>query len=184
MAVLPIVQLFKSNLFIKGTCLRRECDDVSSQEIEEEWFQTLVKDMLHTMYMQPSGVGLSANQVGVLKKVSVVDMKRDSKHPLILINPKYEPISQDKTENIESCLSFPNMSVPVNRFKRVHVTYTDINNKIQEFDAEGFKAMVMQHEIDHLYGIPHVDRSDAEEFDYYAGKPAKLAEVSYELLKG
>lgn len=179
MAILPIVKLFQPNLDYNGSCLRTEALDVLDTEFSQKWFQNLVFDMFHTLYSYPSGIGLSANQVGILKKISVIDIKHDGKNPTILINPKYTPLSDKKNENVESCLSFPNLSVPVSRYNHILVNYQDIHGECKVIELDGFKAIVFQHEIDHLYGIVHVDiATKIENIVFYEGKSSLLAKKS------
>lgn len=185
MAVLQILKMFQPNLNYVDSCLRMEAKDVTKEEISQEWFRNFVYDMFHTLYSTSSGVGLSANQVGILKKVSVIDMKRDGKNPIVLINPQYTPVSDKKVKGLESCMSFPNLSVPVERFCQITVKYLDLNGNEQTLNLEGFKAVVFQHEIDHLYGKVHVDLvANENDMSYYEGKPATLAQKSLEKVYG
>ena len=181
MAKLSIVKLFRDNLFCKGTCLRMKSREICEDEIKAEWFRKLVADMLETLYSNPTGVGLAANQVGVLLSVCVVDIKRDGKTPLVLINPSYSAISDVKVESNEVCLSFPNTKTRLKRYKSINVEYVDMGGERQTIVAEGFKANVFQHEIDHLYGKPHVDSAeDISDVTEYKGNAYILAERALE----
>lgn len=185
MAVLQIVKMFQPHFDYVGSCLRMEASDVLKEELKQEWFHNFVYDMFHTLYSSVSGVGLSANQVGILKKVSVIDMKRDGKNPIVLVNPQYSPLGDNKVKGLESCMSFPNLSVPVERYSHIIVQYLDLNGNEQTLEADGFKAVVFQHEIDHLYGKVHIDlATDINDLSYYEGKPATLAKKSFEKLRG
>ena len=180
MAILPVIQLYHPNIFCPGSCLRLECDDVSDTEFSDEWFHQLIKDMFETLYAGSSGVGLSANQVGVLKKISVIDLARDAKKPLVLVNPKITPLSEDKVESAEVCLSFPGISATVQRYRKIKISYQDINGDHQELTAEGFKSNVYQHEISHLYGKAHVDMVDKDsDIESYVGTPVRKANMAY-----
>lgn len=180
MAVLPVIQLYKPNIFCPSSCLRLECDDVLDTEFSSEWFHQLVKDMFETLYAGSSGVGLSANQVGILKKVSVIDLARDAKKPLVLVNPKIIPLSSDKVESVEVCLSFPDVLATVQRYRKIKITYQDVNGNYQELTAEGFKSNVYQHEISHLYGKNHVDMVEQNsDIENYVGTPVRKATMAY-----
>lgn len=181
MAVLPIVKLFQPNLWLPDTCLRKICKEVTKEDLAAEWFPLLVKDMLETLYKEASGVGLSANQVGVLKKISVIDFKRDGKSPLILINPVISPLSGETVYSSEVCLSFPNLSVRVPRYKTVKLVYQDMSGTCREQTAEGFRANVFQHEVSHLCGKSHVDLAESpENIEYYPGTASRKAEMAYQ----
>jgi peptide deformylase len=118
----------------------------------------LIDDMIETMYAAP-GIGLAANQVGVSKRVTVIDVSpRDEKAELIvLINPEIiEMEGEDASE--EGCLSIPGYTTVVKRAKRVKVRGVDKHNKPIEIEAEGILARALQHEIDHLNGYLFIDR--------------------------
>lgn len=180
MAILPVIQLSQPNIFCPGSCLRLECDDVLNSEFTEKWFHQLVKDMFETLYAGSSGVGLSANQVGILKKISVIDFARDAKKPMVLVNPKIIPLSDDKVKSSEVCLSFPGISATVPRYRKVKIEYQDITGTYQELTAEGFKSNVYQHEVSHLYGKNHVDMvEEKSDIENYVGTPLRKATIAY-----
>lgn len=120
--------------------------------------QDLIDDMIETMYAAP-GVGLAANQVGVAKQLTVIDVSlRDEKSPLIVIvNPEIVHM-EDEIEAEEGCLSIPDYSTVLKRALRVCVRGQDRHGKPLEIEAEGLLARALQHEIDHLNGILFVDR--------------------------
>jgi|GEM_PF-1334577 len=181
MSVLPIVKVFQSNLYCEGSCLRQKTEDILLSDLREQWFRRLIIDMFQTLYSEPTGIGLSANQVGILKSISVLDFKRDGKTPLVLINPTYIQLSSECVESREACLSLPNLSVTVKRYKKIQVSYLDISGQKNILQAEGFKANAFQHEIDHLEGALSVDLVKGEEaISYYEGNPSRLAQISYE----
>jgi peptide deformylase len=118
----------------------------------------LMDDMLETMYRAP-GIGLAAPQVGVLKRVIVLDIAREGEEPqpLRLANPEIVWVSdQDATYN-EGCLSVPEHYADVVRPAACRVRYLDQENKQREIAAEGLLATCLQHEIDHLDGILFID---------------------------
>ena len=119
----------------------------------------LLDDMLETMYVE-SGVGLAAPQVGVSKRMLVIDYERDEENPgkpIYMINPEIIWASDEKVCGEEGCLSVPGMRAEVERFAKVRVRYLDYHGKEQEVLAEDFFAIVVQHEMDHLDGILYID---------------------------
>ena len=127
-------------------------------EIVDDEIRKLVDDMAETMYAAP-GVGLAANQVGVLKKVVVIDVEYSEGKPnlLTLINPEIIERS-GKCVSEEGCLSLPGVNEEVERAGRVVVRALDRNGETFELTAEGFLATAVQHELDHLDGIVLIDR--------------------------
>ncbi len=122
----------------------------------------LMDDVLETMYQAP-GIGLAAPQVGVLKRVIVVDAsaKDAERAPLRMANPELIEVSDETVNYEEGCLSLPEHYAEVVRPARVRVRYLDHENEIRELDAEELLATCIQHEMDHLEGILFVDRLSA-----------------------
>ena len=122
----------------------------------------LMDDMLETMYVAP-GIGLAAPQVGVNKRVLVLDVSRDEKkpEPLRIANPEIVWESEQKTTYEEGCLSLPEQYADVVRPESVRVRYLDENSQPQEIAADGLLATCLQHEMDHLKGVLFVDRISA-----------------------
>ena len=120
--------------------------------------RTLLNDMLETMYDAP-GVGLAAPQVGILKRVVVIDVTRDNepKHPYKMINPVIVAHSETTDIHDEGCLSVPEQYAPVERYETVTVEYTDENGKKQTLSADGLLAICIQHELEHLDGKLFID---------------------------
>ncbi len=120
----------------------------------------LMKEMLETMYAAP-GIGLSAPQVGILKRVIVVDIAGstgDSAHnPLCMANPAILWASGEYSSCNEGCLSLPGQYARVNRPSSILVRYLDQQNKTRDCTADGLLATVIQHEMDHLDGVLFVD---------------------------
>jgi peptide deformylase len=118
----------------------------------------LMDDMLETMYDAP-GIGLAAPQVGVLKRVIVVDIAREGEppRPMKLANPEILWASEDTKSYEEGCLSVPEQYDSVVRPDRVKVRYLDETNTRREIETDGLLAVVLQHEIDHLNGVLFVD---------------------------
>ena len=125
--------------------------------------RTLLDDMLETMYDAP-GIGLAAIQVGVAKRVVVVDVakregeeKEEVKNPIFLINPEIVKASDERSVYEEGCLSIPDYYAEVERPARVRMRYLDRAGAMQEMDADGLLATCIQHEIDHLDGVLFID---------------------------
>jgi len=118
----------------------------------------LMDDMLETMYHAP-GIGLAAPQVGVLKRVIVLDLAREGEEPqpLRIANPEIVWVSDDDATYNEGCLSVPEHYADVVRPGACRVKYLDQDNKQQEIAAEGLLATCLQHEIDHLNGVLFID---------------------------
>lgn len=130
------------------------------EEIDDE-IRELVADMLETMY-EADGVGLAAPQVGVHKRVVVIDIygqeedRPSGEEPLVLINPEFER-AEGEMEWEEGCLSVPGETGLVKRNADVRVKFQDLEGNEQVLEAEGLKAVALQHECDHLNGKLFVD---------------------------
>ncbi len=127
--------------------------DIVTDEIKQ-----LLADMLETMYVS-HGVGLAGNQVGVLKRVVVIDCadKEDDPDPIKMVNPVIVERSPDIVCHNEGCLSVPREYADVERSEWVVVKYIDENGQEQIRRAEGLLAIAVQHELDHLDGILFID---------------------------
>jgi len=176
MSKLSVIQIHPENYNYQNFCLNFKTNEVKEDEFNKEELNSIIKNMFDTLYSYPSGVGLAANQVGILKRICVIDTKRDGKKPLVCINPNYEPISNEKDSSTEQCLSFPLVSVTIQRYKKVKVTYQDIYGNKNELIADGFKSIVFQHEIDHLNGITFIDNKESiEKCECYSTRLSKKA---------
>ncbi len=115
----------------------------------------LAADMLETMYAE-NGIGLAATQVNVQQRVVVMDLSKQRNEPLILINP--EVTHKTGTEEMEEgCLSVPGYTAPVQRAEQITYRYLDTDGAAAEAEAEGLRAVCIQHEIDHLDGKLFID---------------------------
>ena len=123
---------------------------------EEE--QKLIDDMLETMYAAP-GIGLAAIQIGIPKRIIVIDINREkeNKNPLHFVNPEIAWKADEDIIYEEGCLSVPNQFAEINRPKECHVKYLDYFGQPQLLKAQGLLAICIQHEIDHLEGILFID---------------------------
>ena len=142
--------LTEPNEILRKKSLPVENVDKSTQE--------LMDDMLETMYAAP-GIGLAAIQVGIPKRIIVMDIskKKDEKIPMYFVNP--EIINKSDTNSVyeEGCLSVPGQFAEIERPKKCKVKFLDYYGHPKEIDAEGMLATCIQHEIDHLEGILFID---------------------------
>ncbi len=150
------------------------------ERVGKDYFK-IADNMLETMYEAP-GIGLAANQVGLLERIIVVDTDYDSvdpedlkpgeavpegevingqivsgKNPLILINPEII-YREGKSTMKEACLSVPDYSAEVQRAEKIKVQYQDIDGLVKTLSAEGLLSVCLQHEMDHLEGTLFIDR--------------------------
>ena len=130
---------------------------IKVEEVNDE-IRTLMDDMLDTMYNAP-GIGLAAIQVGVAKRIIVIDLSRndEKKTPLYFVNPEIITNSDNDSTYEEGCLSVPGQFAEINRPDKCKVKYLDYNGNEEILDAEGLLATCIQHEIDHLEGILFID---------------------------
>jgi len=137
---------------------------VVSEPVEtvDDGIRALMEDMLETMYAEP-GIGLSAIQVGVPKRIVVVDVARkgETPQPIRLVNPEITAMSEDAAIFDEGCLSLPEHFAEIERPAEIDVRYTDENGARQTLHADDMLARCLQHEIDHLDGILFVDHLSA-----------------------
>ncbi len=145
----------------------------------DDQLQQLIDDMVETMYAAP-GVGLAAPQVGVSKRLAVIDISlRDEKYPLIvLINPSIVK-SEGEVEFEEGCLSLPEYTARVKRAERLVVHAHDRKGKEVEIEAGGLLAIAMQHEMDHLEGILLIDRISPIKREFFKKRYKKAAKATY-----
>ncbi|MEI6895114.1 MAG: peptide deformylase [Colwellia sp.] len=113
--------------------------------------QTLIDDLIETMYDTEDGIGLAATQVGSNQAVVVIDISENRDDPLVLVNPQII-LGDDKVKGQEGCLSVPGYYADVERFTQVTVEALDRDGKEITITSNEFLAIVMQHEIDHLKG--------------------------------
>jgi peptide deformylase len=152
MALLPI-------LTAPDPRLKKKSQPVKAVDAE---IRQLMDDMLETMKAAP-GIGLAAPQVGVLRRVIVLEIEREgtSTGPLFMANPEIVDVSDEDATYNEGCLSVPEHYADVVRPAKVTVRYLDRDNARQELSCEGLLATCVQHEIDHLDGILFIDKISA-----------------------
>ena len=127
------------------------------EKVDDE-IRELLDDMLETMYAAP-GIGLAAVQVGILKRIIVIDISKDKekKDPLFLVNPEIIQKSKKTSVYEEGCLSLPGQFAEIERPAECILKYIDFNGKKKELNAKGLLATCIQHEVDHLNGILFID---------------------------
>jgi peptide deformylase len=130
---------------------------VPLEKVDNE-LRKLLDDMLETMYAAP-GIGLAAVQVGILKRLIVIDISKDKekKKPLFLINPEIISRSKKTSTYEEGCLSLPGHFAEIERPAECQIKFINYEGKEKELKADGLLATCIQHEIDHLNGILFVD---------------------------
>jgi peptide deformylase len=148
MAVRPIIVAPDPRLKAKCAPVERVDDEI----------RKLMQDLLDTMYRAP-GIGLAAPQIGVTKRVIVVDVspKDEARAPLRMANPEIVWKSDDLAAYEEGCLSFPEQYSEVKRAARARVRFRDQHDEIREIEVDGLLATCVQHEMDHLDGVLFVD---------------------------
>lgn len=140
--------------------LEKPCKDVKEMTPR---LKELVDDMLETMY-EAGGVGLAAPQVGVLKKIIVIDVSSEGDEPLVFVNPELLE-SDGEQEGYEGCLSLPGKSGIVKRPNYVKVKAFDRDMQPFELEGEELLARAICHELDHLDGIMYVEKMEGELVD-------------------
>lgn len=140
--------------------------------------QKLIDDMIETMYAAP-GVGLAANQVGVSKQVTVIDVssRDETSSLLVLVNPEIIH-KEGGNSSEEGCLSIPEYTTVVKRAEIVKVKGLDRNGAPIEIEAEGLLARALQHEIDHLNGFLLIDRIGRIKREFFKKRYAREHAIS------
>ena len=168
MAILPIIKA-------PDPLLRIKSKHISSVGKEEK---KLLEDMIDTMYAAP-GVGLSAVQIGVAKRMIVIDTsKSDLTSNIKMINPEIIWESEEDQLNEEGCLSFPDQFVEVLRPKEIKVNFINENEESITSTFIGFEAVIIQHEIDHLDGNLLIDKVSQIKKNIILRKMKKMKKIS------
>ncbi len=151
---------------------------------DEPGLKDLARDMLDTMYDAP-GIGLAAVQIGVMKRVVVIDVSKPraeddklteaEKDPIVLLNPEIVWQSEEMRVHEEGCLSIPDFYEEVERPDRIRVRFQDLEGQAQEIEADGLLATCIQHEIDHLNGVLFIDHISRLKRERVTKKFAKAA---------
>ena len=134
----------------------------------------LINDLFETMY-NSNGIGLAAVQVGILKRVLVVDVssKEEKKNPICFVNPIIKKISEKMSVYEEGCLSIPDTFIEIERPKICKIEYVDINGKIKTQEFDGLLSTCIQHEINHLDGKLIIDHLSKLKRDLIVKKISK-----------
>jgi peptide deformylase len=170
MAILPIVE-------VPDPRLRQISSPV--EKVDDE-LRALIKDMFETMYEAP-GIGLAAIQVGVPKRVLVIDLQEPEEEggepvrdPRVFINPEIVTSSEQEVPYTEGCLSVPDQYAEVERPDRIKARWLDEHGKAHEEEIEGLLAVCLQHEMDHLEGVLFIDHLSRLKREMVLKKLAKL----------
>jgi len=174
MAILPIIETPDARL----KTISAPVDEV------DDALRAFIKDMFDTMYDAP-GIGLAAIQVGVAKRVLVIDLQeRDEesgaviREPRVFINPEIVEMSEDLTVYSEGCLSVPDQYADVERPSIIKAKWLDENGKAHEEVIDGLLAICLQHEMDHLNGILFIDHLSKLKRDMVLKKLAKARKMA------
>ena len=161
MAILPI-RLYPDPI------LRKKSESVNKVTLD---IISLCNSLIQTMDKQKHGIGIAAPQVGVLKRVAIVDVSKRVRgaQRLILINPTIVTFSES-CRSREGCMSLPEYTADLTRYKAVRVRYTDIKGDLKEKYCEGIEAICVQHEVDHLNEKLFFDRVSCLKTDLYPRK--------------
>ena len=148
MAIRPI-------LTIPAPVLRKKAKPIERVDAD---LRRLMDEMLATMYDAP-GIGLAAPQIGISRRLIVMDPAKDEapKTPLVMVNPEILERSKGMRVHEEGCLSIPDFTAEIKRPAMTRVSYIDREGKTQEVELEGIWSTLVQHEIDHLNGILFID---------------------------
>jgi peptide deformylase len=169
MAIRPIVEVPDPRLRQISSPVEEVTDDV----------RALVADMFETMYDAP-GIGLAAIQVGVPKRILVIDLQEPKeeggepvKDPRVFINPEILTTSDEDVPYTEGCLSVPDQYAEVDRPDAIRARWLDLDGKQQEQEIDGLLAVCLQHEMDHLNGVLFIDHLSRLKRDMILRKLAK-----------
>jgi peptide deformylase len=169
MAILPIVEVPDPRLRQISTPVEAVTDET----------RALIRDMFETMYAAP-GIGLAAIQVGVPKRILVIDLQEPEeeggepvRNPLVFINPEIVEHSEQDVPYSEGCLSIPDQYAEVDRPDRIRARWLDEQGETHEQEIEGLLAVCLQHEMDHLNGILFIDHLSRLKRDMVLKKLAK-----------
>lgn len=151
--------------------LRKETEEVT---LFDEDFIALTQDMAETMYDAP-GIGLAAPQIGVSKKLVIVDTSEDDEEQSYMVMANPEIVSKEGGQiDEEGCLSLPGLTSKVKRFKKIKVKYQNEKGEEQELETEDRFAVVLQHEIDHINGVLFLDHLSSLKKNLYKKKRKKM----------
>lgn len=125
-------------------------------ETVDDEIRAIIDDMFETMYDAP-GIGLAATQVNIHKRIVTIDLSEEQNEPLVMINPEFEVLDEEKDKYQEGCLSVPGFFENVSRPQKILLKAVNYDGEDYELEAEGLLAICIQHELDHLNGKLFVD---------------------------
>ena len=162
----------KDIITVPDVTLKKISEPVEKVGVNEK---KLINDLFETMY-QSKGIGLAAVQVGILKRILVIDVssKDEKKKPLSLINPIIKKLSNETSVYEEGCLSIPDTFIEIERPKICDVEYVDVNGKIKTLKCDGLLSTCIQHEINHLDGKLIIDHLSKLKRDFIIKKISKF----------
>ena len=162
----------KNIITVPDEILKKISDPIEKVGFNEK---KLINDLFETMY-DSNGIGLAAVQVGILKRILVIDIsnKDEKKNPLSLINPVIKKISNETSIYEEGCLSIPDTFIEIERPRICEVEYIDINGKIKSLKCDGLLSTCIQHEINHLDGKLIIDHLSKLKRDIIIKKISKF----------
>ena len=161
----------KDIITVPDETLKKISDPIEKVGINEK---KLINDLFETMY-HSKGIGLAAVQVGILKRILVIDVstKDEKKNPLSFINPIIKNVSNETSVYEEGCLSIPDTFIEIERPKVCEVEYIDINGKLKNLKCDGLLSTCIQHEINHLDGKLIIDHLSKLKRDLIVKKISK-----------
>ena len=170
----------KQIITVPDETLKKISDPIENVGVNEK---KLIKDLFETMY-NSKGIGLAAVQVGILKRILVVDVsnKEEKKEPLSFINPRIKRVSDETSVYEEGCLSIPDTFIEIERPKICEVEYIDINGKLKTLECDGLLSTCLQHEINHLDGKLIIDNLSKLRRDIIIKKISKLKKNPYRII--
>ena len=154
--------------------LRQKAEPIARHEIDDA-LRELARNMAETMYDEP-GIGLAATQVGVARRMIVMDLdwsEDGERNPRVLLNPEIAEREGSEISSEEGCLSVPDFKSDVERYARVRVRARTLDWEEVQFDASGLEAYCFQHEIDHLDGLLFIDRISRLKRELYVRRRKK-----------
>ena len=168
----------KEIITVPDEILKKISDPVEKIGINEK---KLIDDLFETMYVS-NGIGLAAVQIGILKRILVVDVstKDEKNQPIVLINPVIKNLSDDTSVYEEGCLSIPETFIEIERPKICEVEYIDEKGSKKNLECDGLLSTCIQHEINHLDGKLIIDHLSKLKKDFIIKKISKIKKIQTE----
>ena len=162
----------KDIITVPNDILKKKSEPIENVGIDEK---KLINDLFETMY-HSKGIGLAAVQVGILKRILVIDVssKDEQKKPMTFINPIIKSFSDEKSIYEEGCLSIPDTFIEIERPKICEVEYIDLSGKKKTLKCDGLLSTCIQHEINHLDGKLIIDHLSKLKRDFIIKKISKI----------